>query len=313
MGSGDAGAGRRDAHSRGGRRRALGPGAVVLVLALPAVACLDEATCPAPLVPVDGRCLPEGCLDCGGETPLCDETLGTCVGCFTDDDCPDEQASWCTGSPRRCLGCLGADDCVDDPDGALCIDGRCAGCRTDGDCERLGIARPVCDPASGACVQCLGDREEQCAGFSCDVLSGVCSGTPLGTVDLCHPCRSDGECADPDARCIPVRFQSDPIGWACLLPAGDAEPPCPRPFLPTDDRPSISGAAAQRYCGPDEAVTTCAGLRVDLSFVCQGSADCGREGADDAICIPSRSCRPRCRSVQGCPQRYVLCSGGACL
>lgn len=73
------------------------------------VECLEHTDCPAErpqcdLPPRGYRCLPPctGDADCvgAGRGPLCDETTGICVACFTDADCPGAGAV-CAGNECR--------------------------------------------------------------------------------------------------------------------------------------------------------------------------------------------------------------------
>lgn len=264
--------------------------------------CLDEPRCPDGLVPVDDRCLPTACAACDQDLPFCDLAAETCVACREDGDCPDAEAPFCAGSPRGCVSCRNDDDCPE-PGARFCVEGRCGGCVADVQCAD-DPAGPHCLTVIGDCAMCRpGVEEDVCGGFSCDGRTGSCTDTPLGSVDSCGGCRSDGECARDGDRCVPLRFQGDPIGAFCLAPADEgSDPPCPPPFFPTDDRTSLSGFPARSYCGPDEARTTCPALGDAFSVDCGADEDCGVAELDDGVCVLNLDrCSVPCVDDDGCP------------
>lgn len=83
------------------------------------------------------------CGVCVGSTPICSETIGTCVGCLADDDCDDPTATLCDPS-GACVACLADTDCP--TDSRLCDSGACVTCRVDTDCP--DAATPRCNAGS---------------------------------------------------------------------------------------------------------------------------------------------------------------------
>jgi hypothetical protein len=78
--------------------------------------CASSAECPP-----GESCSPSGvCVGCtddqdcaGGRTPaVCDPTIGQCVECTSDLQCPADQT--CDRTSDRCVGCLSSFDCTRD-------------------------------------------------------------------------------------------------------------------------------------------------------------------------------------------------------
>ncbi len=117
--------------------------------------CTDDSQC------TDGnkKCVgPEGNKFC--QDPTKDQ-------CAKDEDCTDPKFPVCdtTKSPKVCIaksGCKKDDDCIDDPD------------------------KPVCDDASGQCVECKVD-DDCIEGKKCNTQTFTCEG-PAGCTDTktCH-------------------------------------------------------------------------------------------------------------------------------
>ncbi len=101
----------------------------------------------------------------------------------------------------------------------------------------------------------------------------------------CEICVSDGDCTDPDHRCVEMRYKSVPFPNAatgfCLkiaFPLSEGPPPvydCEAPYVTVlADRSSVSGGQAQSYCGIREDFTTCAAVRAHAdAWPCAGVGD----------------------------------------
>jgi cysteine-rich repeat protein len=241
------------------------------------------------------KCI-SGVEPCGGATPLCDESGGTCVECLLETDCDDQlfcsgieicAAGTCIDGTSPCIGltphCIELGSlCVECLDTQDCDDGLfCNGPETcspahmclpgEKPCES---GTPFCEEPS-ICRGCLNDDECQdglaCNGTeTCDTQSGVCvagaspcSGTtPIcDEPGICRPCQSDGECQD-DAFCNGAE-QCSGTG-ACTL----GLPPCWNPTPACDEgtdtcTPCVSDDECTdgRYCNGPEICTetgTCA-------------------------------------------------------
>jgi hypothetical protein len=155
----------------------------------------------------------------------------------------------------------------------------------------------TCQPGTPGCVQCRPETEEadcraikscdpsteNCEGTSCDPKSSTCARQLRGTIKQCEPCVSDSECI-ADHRCMELSYGTgaarQALGGFCLKRAATG---CVRPFGGLrDKRESISGYPAELYCGPNEAVTTCAAIQafVREGRLCDGTDEsCGAIGA----------------------------------
>jgi hypothetical protein len=85
---------------------------------------------------------------------------------------------------------------------------------------------------------------------------------------------------------------------------------CEAPYkIPTPSRASLSGAAAAKYCGINEAVTTCeAVLALTKSATCTLDDECGAAGLDDGRCetvgVDANHCTYSCSSDVTCPSDF---------
>jgi hypothetical protein len=91
-----------------------------------------------------------------------------------------------------------------------------------------------------------------------------------------------------------MRFMGTDRDGGYCLPQFDLG--CMRPFTtPTDARSSLSGAAAETYCGVDETSTTCEAV-LDLidDASCTSDDDCGAAGVMDGRCETVNGVANRC-------------------
>jgi len=258
--------------------------------------------------------------ECGGETPVCDEASGDCVGCLENSDCTAPEAGLCDPDTRTCVACRVDADCPD-PAMPRCDPGSltCGACSGDGSCARFGDT-PACGP-DGGCVQCVpGTPEEEraaCDDDSCDAETFTCTDTPVGSVPRCGACRSDTECQQPEDFCVPMFFMGEPREQAYCLKSGTIDGGgCERPFtIPTDERESLGGRL-DRYCGVSETLTTCEAVRdLLMEETCEDAAACGDGDLSDGRCevvllAPGR-CTYSCGLPSQCPAG-VACNNGYC-
>lgn len=261
-------------------------------------ACRTSADCarfPAtPACGPSGACVPctaEQKLMCVGSTPVCDARANRCVQCNLDTDCGEERA-----------------DCKPDH--------TCGLCSEDVDCARFG---KVCNKGSGQCVECRPQSEEadcrsdqrcdpaqaDCAGTSCDRTTFKCTQTLRGSLNTCRACQSDSECA-PNHACVPLSFGASStaqrLGGFCLKLRSAG---CSEPYgMPIESRASVSEAAADTYCGINEARTSCAAITALLANrACSGDEQaCAAPGAlcRDVSAIAGR-CTYACSNSRQCP------------
>jgi hypothetical protein len=235
---------------------------------------------------------------CDGSKPVCDR--GQCVECSDDEPC--DGAELCDDG--KCVECIEDARCAD-VEQAACIDGECSPCIDDVQCKRFKDT-PVCDEASGTCVECTKDTEaSRCDGKSCSSLTHTCTGRELHIRDVCDACESDSECAVA-RRCLKYTFEGTEVGYRCFEEAiegcGDADD-AKRPYSHATELTSIDGVKTS-YCLPPSA-TTCEGIR-DYGVACAADTACGVENLADGYCpvvgTASGKCSYRCVNDDDCPE-----------
>ena len=294
-----------------------------LVLTLAATGCTQEEVPLCEAMPSDPSCTDSGPADsstdtgdggdagdaadtaidagpcgmvCTGLTPLCNETTGMCVACITHSDCTDLTAPQCVDATGTCGPCDVAAACMDRSGTGVCA--------TAGD-------------NMGACVECTASETTACGANPCTV-PDTCSA--FGTAQTtCEACDTDDNCTDPEHFCVPMEFPvgTTRAGGYCLK----ATPGCSRPLtIVLTGRQSLSDVTGQRYCGVNEALTTCEAVNALLDdATCPGGMDslC----AEGAICrtldpggaaLPDR-CTYRCGVASECinpPSAGSTCGAG---
>ena len=251
------------------------------------------------------------CPRCEGDTPICDEDAGQCVGCLTSGDCDssvcntetntcvdclsddecDGETPRCETGNHQCVQCLATTECTN-PEQARCEAFTCSACQDQTDCE--GTGQNACD--SGTCVECTeATAADHCGDFSCNPTTNECTTTERQTVPTCGPCVSDTECAATH-RCVPVGDD----GTYCMEIAGS----CSSPFISGFTVESVSGEPEAQYCG-FAADTTCGAIRALLDgATCPGGMDteCATSGA---VCgmvgLASNQCTIPCGTAVDCP------------
>lgn len=247
---------------------------------------------------------------CAAPTPLCNTATDTCVECLKHTDC-DGSTPRCDPASHACVECLAHADC-DDPAAARCSSAdECVPCTTSAQCAHLS-GTTVCDASGGECVECTVADESPCAGKSCDPATLTCTTTPLASVGVCEACVADSEC-EADHRCIPMFFMGAARADAYCMRIGSTG--CAKPFAAAPlSRASLSGAAAESYCGIDEATTTCeAVLGLVAGLACPGDLDCASlPGARcETVNLAPGQCTYSCGTSLACPME-APCSSGYC-
>jgi hypothetical protein len=306
----DAGAAEQDAQPEAGPRCSCpDPEQPICVEATGlCVQCRAESDC-APsehCMMVTGQCV--GCLGashCAGRpsASFCEPVTNTCTACRdgVDADCANVPGlNVCQGG--SCVQCAGVRrDACGEAAAACGASFSCEGCKADADCQRF---RKVCDEATGSCVACTADSEAaQCGGKSCNPATHACTQTDRASVDLCSRCVADSECK-PDHRCIPMNFRGASRGGYCMKRVTSG---CSPPFgAASIKRASLSGAAAEDYCGISEGSTSCeAVLALLLDRVCADgqASQCGAEGAvcGNVNSVTPPRCSYACETSIDCP------------
>lgn len=271
------------------------------------VQCREEGDCAAGehCMAATGQCV--GCLDashCAGQASasFCDPATHTCTRCRDgmDADCGNVPGlNVCQAG--TCVQCAGARrDACGEAAAACSASFACEGCKADADCQRFG---KVCEEATGACVACTVDSEAaQCGGKSCNPATHACTQTDRASVDVCSTCVADSECK-ADHRCIPMNFRGESRGGYCMKRLSSG---CRPPFGATLlKRASLSGAAAEDYCGIAEDSTSCeavVALLMDRSCADGQALRCEAEGA---VCGNvsgfTERCSYTCATSSDCP------------
>jgi hypothetical protein len=256
----------------------------LVVLTLSAGCVLEDK----PVIPEDGGVEAGPCGICEFETPVCNDEL-QCVECTAalDEFCT-EMALVCKTGAFVCVACNANSEC-NDATAARCdaMQNECAGCQGETDC--IGIeGRPVCDDRT--CVQCTpGTEDVDCGGKSCDPLTRACTDTEVGSLETCEECVADSECGEEGNRCVPMtydglRYPNEGIGF-CLqsIELGGS---CANPYRIVVRRTSLSGAAADDYCGINEDLATCQAVRALLA-----DTPCNPVNGDQDCPQPAGLCR----------------------
>jgi hypothetical protein len=116
------------------------------------------------------------------------------------------------------------------------------------------------------------------------------------------PCKADSECV-PDHRCVPMEFQGTSLADGfCLKTVSSG---CTRPYRTSIEKVSLSGVAAEPYCGIDQTVTSCVAV-IDMfnDSACATDGDCGVSGKDDGRCervsLADNRCTYSCNADREC-------------
>ncbi len=270
------------------------------------------------------RCAPESrtCVtctadvDCGApERPICDPATHDCVGCTSSDHC-GSAAPVCDPAALACVECLVHDDCPT-AEKPQCQDNACVPCSGDEACAGRQDAT-LCNltPGSktaGRCVECTVTDESPCGDNVCDPHDLRCTDRARASKQICQPCVADSECV-ADHRCIAMQFAGAARSSAyCMKRVATG---CERPYASSPiRRTSLSGAAAEDYCGIDELKATCeaiSGLLADAECSDGTDAACGRDGS---ICRSvnglAHRCTYACDAAAQCPSAFS-CNSGYC-
>jgi hypothetical protein len=264
--------------------------------------------------------------DCGGATPVCDETSNECTTtCTTTADCGGEKPV-CNTEKQVCVECLAASDCtgsdtqcnttsnqcvecVDDvpcsPAMEVCdtTRSRCVQCSSDNQCT-TSSSGPYCELQDNLCVQCLDDL--QCAGVAtsrCNLSSHTCVGCTAHSQCenglLCNPTLGGGTCVQclGEADCA-----GNPIENACETTSGRCVE-----CLNTSECGSDSLARCQTEAGNSPLTQySCVG--------CEENGDCSgkfsnpiRDLCDDGVCV-------QCETTAECSldSTKSACRSGTC-
>ncbi|HUB07415.1 MAG TPA: hypothetical protein VMB50_10450 [Myxococcales bacterium] len=229
---------------------------------------------------------------CTAPTPYC-ATNGTCVQCASDTDCVGQGEPHCDTLADQyfgtCVECVPgvAGECGT---GEACAPGQdncvAGGCSSNPSACSANGQNQVCDPASGACVDCLSNSDCSAGGGGaiCDTVSDSC-------VDCLKP--SDCPASQPgcsQGTCGQCNLSSDcPSGMTCLNQTcsctTNASCPSATPICIPDGGGAQFGGPGQPVCG------------------CSQKSDCASAGSG-YVCDPNQGqdglCVPPCTSDNDC-------------
>jgi hypothetical protein len=205
---------------------------------------------------------------CVGDTPVCDTTKGSCVGCVSAADCASPTAPICDPTSQLCVKCAsdaGQPGAACPSSAPLCLPtGACSKCSSEADCASGNHPGPICNHLSGACgVKCSEDAD--CPGQWCDnPTASPDSGTCMPRVANGQPTPADapinGQCTVAIGARVCVAGVCDPGDAKCGYQNGQG--PCTK-----DGSDCRSG-----YCTP--------------SGVCEPAGGC----AKDSDCLATQVC-----------------------
>lgn len=217
---------------------------------------------------------------------LCDADLG-CVDCLDDGDC-GVAAPHCVYG--RCRECEVNADC---PMGSSCQpeSGQCAqSCQTNGDCGQNN--NDICDPMTGACVECLTPMD-------CQQDQPFC----LADTKSCAECEKDADCGVaqpqcdlPSGNCVACIVDADcGAGQACnndneCVSHCTANSDCTEPGQPLCNVPS--GQCVECLANTDCGVAAPVCAQNHRCVVCVQNTDCpaatpfcDQNGGNDNQCV----------------------------
>ncbi len=194
--------------------------------------CEDDSDCGPGLVCASRQCTPEGggstsTTGVGGET-----TTGTTSepGSSSESDGDSTEQSETVGLECRVDDGVINGACTD-PEQPYCNPGgECVGCVELGGCAALPAITPVCNEATGVCVQCTDDDLG-----SCDGTTPVCSAMNTCTACMEHEQCSSGACNFATGACFDTILHVD---RSADCASGDGTPEAP--FCEIQDAVSAS-------------------------------------------------------------------------
>ena len=187
------------------------------------------------------------------------------------------------GAPPECVD---HEDCTDADEAQCDADGNCVPCEDSSHCA--GVAGlPSC--LAGSCVECQLGEEDACSGGeTCDLLESECVAVAPGSVENCKACSNDLQC-EAGHKCIPMDFDGQAHGHYCLK---DTTGGCTEPYTVLINQPSISGEAAQNYCGIEEDLATCEAVHALLdNWRCSGTDGMCGPFQQPEVPVPGAICR----------------------
>lgn len=161
--------------------------------------------------------------DCTG-TQVCDTSIGQCVECNLDSDCPFSRPL-CNADLKKCVVCNDSTDCSGTRSICDSTSHQCVGCQTSLDCSG---SNPLCNDETKLCVGCISD-------IDCGLAEPICS----QAISQCVECLTNSNCTLPavcsSGRCcdqtaptitsVVGRICTHPDGLSILVNYSFSQPP----------------------------------------------------------------------------------------
>lgn len=245
--------------------------------------CVDNTSCSAPAHPGPNCDVTSGaCFACAADwgsgqpnacpetAPRCDPFTKLCVKCAWNDECsgPDHPGPLCHVATGQCTTCAsdfgapgGPTTCL--ADFPLCLTapmngepvGVCGRCTSSADCVnpagKTTHHGTMCDPGTGACGKCDGDRGVSWTHYGC-----IEEATPTCRPDgACGKCTSDADCTNPTGKKIHAFSRCNVATGVCEGPPADV-PKCDGD-MGTSTTANACADPAAAVCRPDGMCTKC--------------------------------------------------------
>jgi hypothetical protein len=264
--------------------------------------------------------------DCGGATPVCDETSNECTtSCTNTAECGGDKPV-CNLDKLVCVECLAPTDCKGSDTQCNTTSNQCVECVDDVPCAP---ASEVCDTTRNRCVQCRDDNQctTNSTGTHCELQTNLCvqclddlqcpsvatSRCNLAT-HACVGCTADAQCENNlrcnvllgGGTCVECLGEADcagnPIEDSCETTSGRCVE-----CLNTAECTSDTLARCQTEAGNSPLTQySCVG--------CEENGDCSGKGLPE-LCDTDRKVCVNCLTNAECSQdpAQSLCLNGNCV
>ncbi len=179
--------------------------------------CMEDNSCDDGLICASNECIPDD--SAGTSTGSVATTSSTSTTTEPGTGTGTTTTSGSTTAQPACDAGNGVSNNPDCETGLYCSsEGECVDCSGlvgDDSCASVDVNTPVCDPASGTCVECLEGQAEACSGDT-----PVCDGEAM----TCQPCTSNSQCQS--GACVldtGACFPADSVIWVNRLGANCLE------------------------------------------------------------------------------------------
>lgn len=253
-------------------------------------------------------CDPDGAVGnngCSGGTPFCKATPTgfACAPCAAGDCTGSTPYCAATGAKAgQCVVCRGDADCTGSGTAPVC-DATTGTCRAQRASDCTGTSKPVFDPASMRCVECL--------------TSTQCAANPNGTIcepssNTCGRCATNADCAAPTPTCNTTTTPSACVA-GCTTDASCASTPA-TPRCDTMLGRCVA-CTTDAQCAATPATPLCVAGACSACTALAGAADarCAMLSATTPVCVTAGTLLGRCGTCSpGVGAAQKGCSGTYC-